>query len=98
MVIKKGFEDFAKGIKLAFIEAYCFGTIVKRKNEIQDLKRFLIEIEELRKTAIVRNAVVTHREISNPELSRRIAEIMDFRRTLHHYIENYPTFVRYNKA
>lgn len=35
---------------------------------------------------------------SDEELSRRTAEIMDFRRTLNNYIENYPTFVRYNKA
>jgi hypothetical protein len=51
-LLKKGFEDFAKGIKLAFIEAYCFGTIVKKRDEIKDLKRFLTEIEYLRKTAI----------------------------------------------
>ncbi len=51
-LLKKGFEDLAKGIKLALIEAYCFGTIFKRKDEIKDLRSFLTEIEALKKAAI----------------------------------------------
>ena len=50
-LLKKGFEDFAKGIKQSLIEAYYYGTLVKKEGEVIKLNTFLKEIEELRKSA-----------------------------------------------
>ncbi len=56
------------------------------------------EAETERATRELAEKIETGDVSGDVELSRRIAETLDFRGTLNNYIENYPTFVRYNKA
>lgn len=51
-LIKKGFEDLAKGIKLSLIEAFYYSSLLQKSDEIKNLKTFTEEINSLRKTAI----------------------------------------------
>lgn len=51
-LVKKGFEDLIKGIKLALIEAYFFVNIVDKKNDLKTYGAFVAEVQQLRKTAI----------------------------------------------
>ena len=51
-LIRKGFEDLIRGIKLALIEAYFFVSVINKKDELKTYNDLLSEIEQLRKTAI----------------------------------------------
>lgn len=51
-LIKKGFEDLIRGIKLVLIESYFFVSVINKKDELKTYNDLVIEIEQLRKTAI----------------------------------------------
>jgi len=51
-LIKKGFEDLSKGIKLALIEAYYYVSVVNKKDQLKTYEDFRVEIEDLQKKAI----------------------------------------------
>lgn len=51
-LIKKGFEDLSKGLKLALIEAYFYVSIIEKKETLRAYQDFINEVEQLRKTAL----------------------------------------------